>query len=53
MSQNMEIFISAAVRNPEHISWLCWPNAEFFNIKGEGTYSYHCAFKINIIEVAV
>jgi hypothetical protein len=53
MYQNIELFITAAVRNPEHINGLCWPDTEFFNIKGDGTYSYHCAFKIKIMEVAV
>lgn len=53
MSQNKELFITAAVRNPKHLSGFCWPNAGFFNVKGDGTYSYHCAFKINIMEVAV
>jgi hypothetical protein len=26
----------------EHTNTLCWQNAEFFNTKADGTYSYRC-----------
>jgi hypothetical protein len=34
----------------EHTDTLCGQNAEFWYIKGDGMYSYHCGLNVKLIK---
>jgi hypothetical protein len=40
-----EIIVVYSENHMKHINTRCGKNAEFFNVKAGGTYSYHCALK--------